>query len=88
FANFAEKIFGIQGGTIDERANAGIDAMENYFHELGTPTNFSELGIGIQNDDELNFLANMVTLNGTKKVATFLPMDKDLVLEIYRKANH
>ena len=88
FANFAEKIFGIQGGTIDERANAGIDAMENYFHELGTPTNFSELGIGIQNDDELNFLANMVTLNGTKKVATFLPMDKNLVLEIYRKANH
>ena len=88
FANFAEKIFGIQGGTIDERANAGIDAMENYFRELGTPTNFSELGIGVQSEDELKFLANMVTSNGTKKVATFLPMDKDLVFEIYSKANH
>ena len=88
FANFAEKIFGIQGGTIDEQARAGIDAMENYFRELGTPTNFSELGIGIQSDDELNFLADMVTSGGTKKVSTFQPMDKDLVLKIYREANH
>ncbi len=88
FANFAEKIFGITGGTIDERARAGIDAMENYFRELGTPTNFSELGIGVQSEDELNLLADMVTSNGTKKVATFQPLDKALVLEIYRKANH
>ena len=88
FANFAEKIFGIVDGTTDERARAGIDAMENYFRELGTPTNFSELGIGIQSDDELKFLADMVTSNGTKKVATFLPLDRELVLEIYRKANH
>ena len=87
FANFAEKIFGITDGTIDERANAGIDAMENYFRELGTPTNFSELGIGVQSEKELNFLANMVTSGGTKKVATFQPLDRDLVLEIYRKAN-
>ena len=88
FANFAEKIVGIVDGTTDERARAGIDAMENYFRELGTPTNFSELGIGIQSDDELKFLADMVTSNGTKKVATFLPLDRELVLEIYRKANH
>ncbi|MBQ3452111.1 MAG: iron-containing alcohol dehydrogenase [Selenomonadaceae bacterium] len=88
FANFAEKVFGITGGTIDERARAGIDAMENYFRELGTPTNFSELGIGVQSEDELNLLADMVTSNGTKKVATFQPLDKALVLEIYRKANH
>ena len=88
FANFAEKVFGITDGTIDERARAGIDAMENYFRELGTPTNFSELGIGVQSEDELNLLADMVTSNGTKKVATFQPLDKALVLEIYRKANH
>lgn len=88
FANFAEKVFGITGGTIDERARAGIDAMENYFRELGTPTNFSELGIGVKGDDELKILADMVTSNGTKKVATFQPMDRALVLEIYRKANH
>ena len=87
FANFAEKIFGITDGTIDERARAGIDAMENYFRELGTPTNFTELGIGVQSDDELKILADMVTANGTKKVATFRPLDRDLVLEIYRKAN-
>ena len=88
FANFAEKIFGITDGTVDERARAGIDAMENYFRELDLPTNFTELGIGVQKDDELKFLANMVTSNGTKKVAVFHPMDRELVFEIYRKANH
>ena len=88
FANFAQKIFGISGGSIDEQARAGIDAMENYFRELELPTNFTELGIGVQSDNELEFLADMVTSNGTKKVATFVPMDRALVLEIYRKANH
>ena len=88
FAHFAEEIFGIVDGSIDERARAGIDALENYFRETGLPTNFTELGIGIQSDDELKFLAEMVTFGGTKKVATFLPMDKDLVFEIYKKANH
>ncbi len=88
FANFAEKIFGITDGTIDERANAGIDAMENYFREIGLPTNFTELGIGVQTDDELKFLADMVTAGGTNKVATFHPMDRDFVLDVYRKANH
>lgn len=88
FAHFAAEIFGIRDGSVDERARAGIDAMENYFRELGTPTNFTELGIGVQSEDELNFLADMVTGGGTKKVATFVPMDKELVLEIYRKANH
>ena len=88
FAHFAEEIFGIVDGSIDERARAGIDALENYFRETGLPTNFTELGIGIQSDDELKFLADMVTFGGTKKVATFLPMDKDLVFEIFSKANH
>ena len=88
FTHFAEAIFGIFDGSVDERARAGIDAMENYFREIGMPTNFTELGIGVQSDDELNFLADMVTGGGTKKVATFLPMDKALVIEIYGKANH
>ena len=87
FAQFAERIFGITDGTVDERARAGIDAMENYFREIGLPTNFTELGIGVQSDAELEFLADMVTAGGTKKVATFRPLDKQTVLEIYRKAN-
>ncbi len=87
FAQFAERIFDITDGTVDERARAGIDAMENYFREIDMPTNFTELGIGVQSDAELEFLADMVTSNGTKKVATFRPLDKQTVIEIYRKAN-
>mgnify|MGYP002626597207 CR=1 FL=1 len=88
FAGFAEKIFGISGGTIDEQARAGIDAMENYFRGLGLPTNFTELGIGVQSEADLKYLADKVTSGGTKKVATFLPLDRETVLAIYRRANH
>ena len=75
-------------GSVDEKANAFIDKLEQYFKEIGMPTNFTELGIGVQKEDELKYLANMCTSNGTKEVATFKPMNFDLVLEIYKKANH
>ena len=87
FAQFGERIFGIIDGTVDERAHKAIDAMENYFREIDIPTKFTELGIGVQSDAELEFLADMVTSNGTKKVATFRPLDRQTVIEIYRKAN-
>ncbi len=88
FARLAENIFGVTEGSVDEKANAFIDKLEQYFKEIGMPTNFTELGIGVQKEDELKYLANMCTSNGTKEVATFKPMNFDLVLEIYKKANH
>ena len=59
FAGLAENIFGVTEGSVDEKANAFIDKLEAYFKEIGMPTNFTELGIGVQKDDELKFLANM-----------------------------
>ena len=88
FARLAEKLFDIKKGTAEEKAVAGIDAMENYFRELGMPTDFSELGIGVQKEDELEFLADMCTSKDTKKIGVFCPLDREKVLEIYKLANH
>ncbi|MCI6158329.1 MAG: iron-containing alcohol dehydrogenase [Selenomonadaceae bacterium] len=88
FAHFAEAVFGIADGTEEERALAGIDAMVAFFRELGMPTNFTELGIGVQPKDVIVELADMLTFGDTKTIGNFHPMDKQTAIEIYERANH
>ncbi|MDR0687923.1 MAG: iron-containing alcohol dehydrogenase, partial [Prevotellaceae bacterium] len=40
-----ERVFGITGGSPEERAEAAIDATENFFRSLGTKTRLSEHGL-------------------------------------------
>ena len=88
FAKFAAKIWGITEGTEEERAKAGIEKTVAYFKEIGMPTNFTELGIGVQSEEVLEALADSCTAGGTKVVANFHPIDKQTAIEIYRLANH
>ena len=87
FARYAERIWDIGSGTPEERARAGIRKTEEFFRELDMPTNFTELGIGVQPEEVLEYLADMCTGSGSKKVGRFHPMDKKTVMEIYRMAN-
>ncbi len=41
-AQFAERIFGISTGTLEEKATAGIEKMEDFFHSLNIKTHLSE----------------------------------------------
>ncbi|HJV78639.1 MAG TPA: iron-containing alcohol dehydrogenase [Paludibacter sp.] len=41
-AQYAERIWGVTSGTIDEKAKAGIDKTEEFFHSLGIKTKLSE----------------------------------------------
>ena len=41
-AQYAERIWGITNGTIDEKAKAGIDKTEEFFQSLGIKTKLSE----------------------------------------------
>ena len=41
-AQYAERIWGVTKGTIEEKANAGIDKTEEFFHSLGIKTKLSE----------------------------------------------
>ncbi len=87
FARYAERLWGVDSGTVEERARAGIRRTEEFFRELDMPTNFTELGIGVQTEETIEYLADMCTGNGTKKVGYFHPMDKKTVMSIYRMAN-
>ena len=88
FARYAEKVWDITEGNTEEKAKKGIEATLAYFKEIDMPVNFTELGIGVQNKEMIEYLADMVTANGTKTVAVFHPIDKETAMEIYQLANH
>ena len=41
-AQYAERIWNVNSGTLDEKAKAGIDKTEEFFHSLGIKTKLSE----------------------------------------------
>ena len=41
-AQYAGRIWGITNGTLEEKAQAGIDKTEEFFHSLGIKTRLSE----------------------------------------------
>lgn len=44
-ARMAERVWGVTGGTVCERAARGVDALEAFIKEIGLPTHWSEMGI-------------------------------------------
>ncbi len=88
FAQFAEKVWGVNTGTDEERARAGIRETEEFFRSIDMPTCFTELGIGIQTQESLEYLADMCTDYGHKKVAVFHPIGRADAIAIYKMANH
>jgi alcohol dehydrogenase YqhD (iron-dependent ADH family) len=88
FARFARNVWGVSVGTSEERARAGIRETETFWKELGLPVNFTELGIGVQDEATLESLADMCTDQGKKTVGFFYPISRNVALDIYRMANH
>ena len=88
FARFAEKVWGVDAGSAEERARAGIRKTEEFFRSLKLPISLGELPTGILEHGALEALADNVTANGTKAVGTFHPVDRALALKIYTAANH
>ena len=87
FAEYAERVWGVDSGTTEERARAGIRKTMEFFKSLGMPTTFTELGIGVQDEETLEYLADMCTNYGKNTVATFHPIDRETALAIYKMAN-
>lgn len=88
FAKYAEMVWNVSVGTVEERARAGIRETEDFWRSLGLPLSLGELGVGVQGDEELAYLADMCTDKGHKTVGVFHPIDRETALAIYRLANH
>ena len=88
FVRYADKIWGIQKENPEDAAKAGIDATVSYFKSLGMPTCFTELGIGVQNNETLRELAGRVTGNDAYTVGSFKVIHTEDAYRIYQLANH
>lgn len=85
FARMAEKVWGVpmDKGCPEVTAIAGIEAMRDYFASLGMPVTLKELEVY---PEDFEKIADKITAGGTSVVASYVPMDKDVIMEILRIA--
>ncbi len=84
FKRFALNVMDVKNeGTDEEIALRGIEAMEDFYRQIGMPTNLRELGVSAT-DDDLKLMAHKcaVGVDGGKGSAKFL-REEDM-LAIYR----
>lgn len=86
FANLGRKVLGIRSGNDEDCVLATIKGFMDYWHTLGMPVSLGDC-VGVQNEATLKFLARGCSYEGTRKIGSFVPLDQDDMLEIYRLAN-
>ena len=88
FAHFAAAIFGVDAGTDEERARAGIRRMEEFFTEINMPTSLAGLGVGTLTKGTIEEIASAATANDTIRLGNFHPLTRADAIAIYEAANH
>ena len=88
FAHFAAAIFGVDAGTDEERARAGIRKMEEFFTEINMPTSLAGLGVGMLTKGTIEEIASAATANDTIRLGNFHPLTRADAIAIYEAANH
>ncbi|MCL2203277.1 MAG: iron-containing alcohol dehydrogenase [Defluviitaleaceae bacterium] len=81
FARLGKQVWGV------ETPEEAIGKTEDFFRVIGTPTNFTELGIGVQPPEVIDAMAESCTFFGKRLVGSFKPLGKADILAIYSAAN-
>ena len=81
FRKYAKNVWNV------DDALEGINKTIEYFKQINMPTNFTELGIGIQDDNMLNVLTNGTTKNGSLTFKHFRALNKEDVFNIFKSCN-
>ncbi len=81
FAQFARRVWGVEEPDDETAAKLGIEAMAAYFAELGMPTCLRDFGVA---EESLPKLAELCTYNGTRVVKSYIPLDYETSLAIFK----
>ena len=87
FARFGRNVWGLTGSTEDVSL-AAIEAANAYFRSLDMPTNFTELGIGVQPDEVIEELALRCSFYDKRTIGSFQALNRQDITAIYHMANH
>ena len=81
FAQFARRVWGVEAADDETAARLGIEAMAEYFKELGMPTCLRDFGVA---EESLPKLAELCTYHGTRVVKSYIPLDYETSLAIFQ----
>lgn len=81
FARFAERVFGMNAGSEEERALAGIECLKDFFASLGAPVAIRDMGVAML---DLPEFAAHVTRNGP--IGSLKKLETEDVLNIFESA--
>ena len=87
FARFGRQVWNVTEPDDQKAAEQAIQCTVDFFRSLDMPTCFSELGIGVQPEEVLYQMADKATRGDTFLLGSFLPLNREKALEIYRRAN-
>ncbi len=86
FVKFALNVMQVEKQATDEEtAEAGIRAMEDFYHEIGMPVNFRELGIA-PTDEQIEIMAESCERAGGGSVGCARVLHKEDMVNIYKMA--
>ena len=83
FSRIARKVWGVEGDTPELTAILGIEAMKRYFASIGMPTTLEELDV---HESDFDILADNISQNGTRVIDSYVPLDRQAVLDILELA--
>ena len=88
FVRFARNVMGVTtDGTDEEIALKGIEAMVDFYHSIGMPASFHELGID-PTDAQIDEMARRCLEACGSALGSAKKLSLDDMIAIYRAANH
>lgn len=87
FAKFAVNVLNVPNdfSNPERVALEGIEAMEQFYREIGMPTSIKELGIDIT-DEQISEMAQKCTHNNTITIGGFQKLDMEDIVNIFQAA--
>ena len=79
FARFARGVFDIADADDKSAAIKGIEALENFFKEIGMPLTLREFGI----ENKAEALANLCTMQKTRTIKSYVEIDFEVAKDIF-----
>lgn len=87
FVQFARNVMGVADATTDEEtALRGIAAMEDFYHEIGMPTNLRELGVH-PTEAQMREMAQRCVAACGARTGSAKHLTEDDMVKIYEMAN-
>lgn len=86
FVRYARNVMGVQTtGTDEEIAEAGIRAMEDFYHQIGMPVNLTELGID-PSEEQIKEMARRCMAASGERTGSAKVLTEEDVIRIYTNA--